>query len=250
MSYYPPVEDIVWKATIDPAYRNLYDGYKLGLSGFVWVMHNESAPWICDFKISKTLEGVQAFIDNNMTYQGAVHRVVMDTSTNNGVYFIDKNQNDQLYARKLASEKVQNIDSSMDMGEAQNGFFSLIGLPYEGVHDDYWPMDGPFIYLIYDRGRLLCQHAMKVENPIPYEGYRHIDTFEHAKMMCSPYHAFDRDASGGITRDRGYWYLTYPGSFISVIKDPDPSKNGLYFIAGNTYPEMHLRRIAFEDELQ
>ena len=250
MSYYPPVEDIVFDATIDPAYENLYDGYKLKISFTNSLMYNEAAPWICDFKISKTLEGVQAFIDNNMTYQGAIHRVVLDTSTNNGVYVIDKDQNNQLYARTLASEKVQNIESSMNMAEAPNGFFSLIGMPYEGVYDDYWPIDGPFIYMIYDRGRLLGQHARKVESQIPYEGYRHIDTFEHAKMLCSPLHAFDRDASGGITRDRGYWYLTYPGSFISVIKDPDPSKNGLYFIAGNTYPEMHLKRIAFEDELQ
>lgn len=228
MSYYPVIEreeflDVVdrWKSTFDTSLN-------IEATNFSYVMDNGSTPWINEFKVSKTLAGVQAFIDAGRTYLGAVHRVVMDSS-NNGLYVILNGSNGLEY-RKISSSQASLIQSpSVSMVEAQNGYFSSLGGNY---HSDY-SIDGPFEF---DRAMLYGSMGRSYSTgDLPLEYVRTAATYDDAIKICSPV-LFDETI---------YDYYSWPGNYISVTADPDQSKNGLYFVTGDVYNEMRLVKLAF-----
>lgn len=235
MSYYPVISGSDYQAVYN-RWAHMFDSsVTMEATSWTYVMDNYYSPWINDFKVSKTLAGVQAFIDNDRTYIGAVHRVVMDSS-NNGIYVIMQG-NDGLEYRKIASNQASLIQNpTVSFAEAQNGFFSSVGSNTEGNYP--WPIDGPFIF-----ERMMFYDSMKTRYSSgrwPIECFTAVVTYDDAVKLCSPEALHDDAAT------YGYVYNRWPGSYITVTGDSDTSKNGLYVVMGNTYPEMRLVKLAFD----
>lgn len=241
MSYYQPISITELRAA-EEGCAYLFDPsvYVFG-GGFTMFVDNRNSLWFSEFKISKTLAGVQAFIDNDLTYIGAVHRVVADSS-NNGLYVIMNGGNGLEY-RRIAFTSVQKMqNTTMNQYEAQNSYFTSIG---DNLIDTStgatFPIDGPFAWPIDSHGVGYNFLQWYSDGRYPVESYLVVDTYDTAIKYCSPINA--HDVGWG---ENDYWYTSWPGKYISVVADPDASKNGLYFVGGNTYPEMRLIKLAFD----
>lgn len=230
MSYYPPISRnefnqmvAEWGGMFDPNVTVLVGGFNYLLDNIYW-------PWINDFKISRTLNGLQSFIDNNRTYAGAVHRVVDDlTSGNNGLYVI-MNGNNGLEYRKIASSTVTLIQNpALNQFEAQTSWFTAVG---DNVESNY-NIDGPFKFTT----NMLSFNGWWSNGRYPNEGFTVADDLDMAQKICSPI-----DAAPNM----GYDYLSWPGKYISVVNDSNTSNNGLYYVSGSTYPDMRLIKLAFD----
>lgn len=241
MSYYQPISDAELTAA-EESCKYLFDpSVYVSPGGFTMCIDNRNSLWYSEFKISKTLAGVQAFIDNDLTYIGAVHRVVADSS-NNGLYVIMNGGNGLEY-RRIAFTSVQKMqNTTMSQYDAQNSYFTSVGDNYidtsTGIH---FPIDGPFVWPMDNHGVGYNFLQWYSDGRYPVEGCLVTDTYDTAIKFCSPVNA--HDAGWG---ENDYWYMSWPGKYISVVADPDASKNGLYFVGGNTYPEMRLIKLAFD----
>lgn len=239
MSYYQPISDAELTAA-EESCKYLFDpSVYVSAGGFTMLIDNRNSLWYSDFKISKTLAGVQAFIDNDLTYIGAVHRVVADSS-NNGLYVI-MNGNDGLEYRRIAFTSVQKMqNTTMNQYDAQNSYFTSVGNNLVDTSTgETFPIDGPFVWPdTLGVGYNFLQWYS--DGRYPVEGCLVTDTYDTAIKYCSPIVDYNDWHEGDA------WYMSWPGKYISVVADTDSSKNGLYFVGGDTYPEMRLIKLAFD----
>lgn len=238
MSYYPVISMNDYTAVFD-SWTSMFDSSAtMGATAFSYVMDNYYTPWVNEFKVSKTLAGVQAFIDNDRTYIGAVHRVVMDSS-NNGIYVILEGNNGLEYHKIASSQATLIQNPTLSIAEAQNGYFSAVGDNFYSDHA--WPIDGPFEF---DKYMLYKNYSKYYSNGRwPNECLMSVETYDDAVKICSPCFWDDPSVDPSWW---GYVYASWPGKYISVCRDPDSSKNGLYVVLGSTYPEMRLYKLAFD----
>lgn len=230
MSYYPAITP-AQRDYYDDIYKHMFDSSVTVEAGYAnSVYDNQKSPAYTDYKISKTLAGVQAFIDNDRTYAGAVHRVVEDTS-NNGVYVI-MNGSSGLEYRRVAFTEVQPMQSTeLNQYEAQNSFFTSVG-----DNHGNWDMDGPFEWT---NKHMRINHLYRSnDGRYPMEAFLVADSLAMAIAYCSP----EEWETGKYT------YMSYPGMYISVVNDPVSSNNGLYLVSGSTYPDMRLVKLAFDQD--
>lgn len=231
MSYYTPITS-AQRDYYDDIYKHMFDSSVTVEAAYAnSVYDNQKSPAYTDYKISKTLAGVQAFIDAGRTYIGAVHRVVEDAS-NNGVYVI-MNGGSGLEYRRVAFTEVQPAQSTtLNQYEAQNSFFTSVG-----DNHGNWSMDGPFEW----SNKHICVNHLYRSNDgrYPMEAFLVADSLAMAIAYCSPIEELETGE---------YTYMSYPGMYISVVNDQISSNNGLYLVSGATYPDMRLVKLAFDQD--
>lgn len=189
-----------------------------------------TSPWINDFKVSRTLAGVQAIIDAGKTYPGALHRVVDDAS-NNGVYMIISNTNTgNTEYKRLNTVPATLIDNpEMTVYEAQEDYYQAthlttgipellgINLFVNAYTEDALPMvsckvaysahdikvlcspieDGGEIYLEKNIGDYICLREWTNGNPNIY--WLDKDTYDRESFHSLEWAAANPTVSSTIT---------------------------------------------------
>lgn len=180
------------------------------------------SPWINDYKISRSLNAIQAYIDAGKTYPGALHCVVDDAS-NNGVYYVFSNtRTGNVEYRKLKSEPVELIQNpKMTIYEAQQDYFDCVSRKENGEGNQYVRIN---------------EFASWYDDELPSISVKVADTTQDANILCKAVYddVFDE-----------LYYNKNLGDYISVYScDGNSSYPDIFWLDKDHYENGGL--ISFE----
>ena len=182
------------------------------------------SPWINDYKISRTVNAIQAYIDAGKTYPGALHCVVDDAS-NNGVYYVFNNtRTGNVEYRKLKSEPVELIQNpKMTIYEAQQDYFEYLSRKENDRENQYVRIN---------------EFAYWYDDELPSISVKVTDSTQDANILCKAV-LDDKDEFGGL------YYLKNLGDYISVYScDGNSSYPDIFWLDKDHYENGGL--ISFE----
>ena len=191
--------------------------------------NSHRSPWINDYKISRTVNAIQAYIDAGKTYPGALHCVVDDAS-NNGVYYVFNNtRTGNVEYRKLKSEPVELIQNpKMTIYEAQQDYLECVSR--KEVGNGPGGQNSKFVRI--------NEVASWYDDELPNLSAKVADTAQDANILCKAV-LDDEDEFGGL-----YYYKNL-GDYISVYScDGNRSYPDIFWLDKDHYENGGL--ISFE----